>query len=97
VDQESSTYLERGTTILEEERWQLHAKPHTYDRFLATSHLYCGKNRKNNLLLMKVSGRDQNVKVKMLVVASFIIITKNIRILLLLLYPLNGLFPGQPG
>jgi len=33
---------------------------HTYDRFLATSHHYCGKNRKklNKLLLMKVSDRD---------------------------------------
>ena len=36
---------------------------HTNDQFLATSHLYRGKNRKK-LLLMKISGTDRNVKVK---------------------------------
>jgi len=28
--------------------FHLHAEPHVYERFLATSHLYHGKNRKNN-------------------------------------------------
>jgi len=41
---------------------------HTYDRFIATSHHYRGKNQKKNniehLLLAKVSDRDRNVKGK---------------------------------
>ena len=39
---------------------------HMYDQFLATSHHYRGKNRKKwlNILLMKVSGTDRNVKGK---------------------------------
>jgi len=34
--------------ILEPGRGQLHAKPRVYEPFLATSHLYRGKNRKKN-------------------------------------------------
>jgi len=41
---------------------------HTYDRFIATSHHYRGKNQKKknieHLLLAKVSDRDRNVKGK---------------------------------
>ena len=42
-----------------------------YNRFLATWHE--PEEELNKLLLMKVSGRDQNVKVKMLVVCEVII------------------------
>jgi len=50
---------------------------HTYDRFLTTLHLYCGKNREeelNKLFLMKISGRDRNVEVKMMVVCEVIVL-----------------------
>ena len=42
MEQRGSTYSERGTTILELGRRQLYTLSHTYDRFLATSHLYRG-------------------------------------------------------
>jgi len=58
-------------TILEPDKGS-YTLSHTYDRVLATSHLYCGKNQKNKFLLMKVSDRDQNVKIKMLVVCEVI-------------------------
>ena len=48
MDQTGSTYSKRRTVILEPGRGKLYTLSHTYDRFLATSHHYRGKNRKRN-------------------------------------------------
>ena len=49
-----------GTAFYEPGRGQLYTLSHTYDRFLATSHHYHGKNRRKKN--WTTSGRDQNVK-----------------------------------
>jgi len=69
-----STYSERGTTILEPGRGQLHAKSHIP---LISCHVTClswqePKEELNKFLLIKVSG-DLNVKVKMFVVCAVIV------------------------
>jgi len=64
MDQRSSIYTERGTTILEPERGQIHAEPHVrpipcHVKCLSLQEL---EEELNKLLLMKVSGKDRNTK-----------------------------------
>jgi len=76
MDQRSSTYTESGTTILELGRGQLHAKPHVrpISRHVASLSWQEPEEELNKLVLMKVFGRDGNVKVKMLVVCEVIVL-----------------------
>jgi len=46
-DQRGSTYLKEGQQSLNRDEGS-YKLSHTYDRFLATSHHYRGKNRKKN-------------------------------------------------
>jgi len=63
----SSAHPKGGTAFHEPDEGS-YTLSHTYDRFIATSHHYRGKNQKKNniehLLLAKVSDRDRNVKGK---------------------------------
>jgi len=68
----STRWIKEAVHIWKEGRWSLnwdegsYMLSHRYNRFLATWHEL--EEELHKLLLMKVSGRDQNVKVKMLVV-----------------------------
>ena len=70
------TYSERGTSILEPRRGQLHAEPHVRPISCHVASLSWQEPEEElyNLLLMKVSGRDRNVKAKMLVVCEVIVL-----------------------
>jgi len=73
MDQRGSTYSER-TAILEPGRGQLHAEPHVRPTSCHVASLSWQEPEEelNKLLLMKVSDRDQNVKLKMLVVLQLV-------------------------
>jgi len=68
MDQRGSTYSKGGTTVLEPGRGQLHAEPHARPISCDVTSLSWQEPEEelNKLLLMKVSGRDRNVKVKLL-------------------------------
>jgi len=66
MDQRGSTYWKRATTILEPGRGEPRVRPISFD--VASLLSQEPEEELNKLLLMKVSDRDQNVKVKMLVV-----------------------------
>jgi len=65
MDQRGSTYSER-TAILEPGRGELHAEPHVrpISCNIASLSWQEPEEELNKLLLMKVSDRDRNVKVK---------------------------------
>ena len=67
MDQRGSTYSKRRTEILEPGRGELHAEPHVrpISCHVASLSWQEPEEELNKLLLMKVSDRDRNVKVKM--------------------------------
>ena len=67
-----STYLKRRTAIFEPGRGQLHAEPHVRPLSCHVASLSWQEPEEelNKLLLIKVSDRDRNVQVKMLVVLN---------------------------
>ena len=75
MDQKTADIRKEGRRSLNRDEGS-YTLNHTYDRFLATSHLYRDKPEEelNKLLLMKVSVGDRNVKVKMLVACQVIVI-----------------------
>ena len=67
MDQRGSTYSKRRTAILEPGRGELHTEPHVRPISCHVASLSSQEPEEElNKLLMKVSDRDRNVKVKML-------------------------------
>ena len=68
MDQRGSTYSERRTAIVEPGRGELHAEPHVRPISCHVASLSWQELEEElNKLLLKVSDRDKNVKVKMMV------------------------------
>jgi len=68
MDQRGSTYSERRTAIVEPGRGELYAEPHVRPISCHVASLSWQELEEElNKLLLKVSDRDKNVKVKMMV------------------------------